>query len=128
MAMQIKNISKGKVIGIGSLIVLPDEEKEIPVNYENNPALKMYEKKGFAVISGTASAQVKTEAEVAAEKAEAEAKAKADAESLRQARLASLDGITEEDLGKLAQELGINPADCKDNADVLKKVKAALKK
>lgn len=49
------------------------------------------------------------------------------AEALRQARLASLKGITDEALGSLAVELGINPAECKDQADVLKKVKAALK-
>lgn len=43
-------------------------------------------------------------------------------------RLAALEGISEEALGKMANELGINPAECKDQADVLKKVKAALKK
>ena len=62
------------------------------------------------------------------EKEEAEKKAREEAEDLRQARLASLNGISEEALGRLAVELGINPADCKDQADVLKKVKAALKK
>ena len=56
------------------------------------------------------------------------AQAAEEAEALRQSRLASLEGISEEDLGKLANELGINPAECKDQADVLKKVKAALKK
>ena len=64
---------------------------------------------------------------VAAEKAAAE-KAAAEAEELRKARLATVDKLNEEELGKLANELGINPADCKDQADVLKKVKAALKK
>lgn len=128
MAMQIANISSGKVIGLGTAMVLPGETKDVPKAYERNPVLKMYESLGFARISGNASAPEKSEAEIAAEKAAAEEKALEDAENLRQARLASLDGISEEDLGKLAQELGINPAECKDNADVLKKVKAALKK
>lgn len=43
-------------------------------------------------------------------------------------RLASLEGISEEALARLANELGINYAKCKDQADVLKKVRAALEK
>ena len=62
------------------------------------------------------------------EKEEAEKKAAEEAEALRKARLASLEGISEEALGSLANELGINPAECKDQKDVLRKVKAALKK
>ena len=51
-----------------------------------------------------------------------------DAEALRKARLASLNTLNAEELGRMANELGINPADCKDQADVMKKVRAALKK
>jgi hypothetical protein len=128
MAMQIENTTKGKIIGVGDVTVLPGEIKDIPGDYENNPVLDIYVKKGFARISGGAKAIEKSNEEIAVEKASAEAQAKADAEALRQARLAALSGISEEDLGKMALELGINPADCKDQADVLKKVKAALKK
>lgn len=47
---------------------------------------------------------------------------------IRKNRLASLKNISDEDLAKLAEELEINPADCIDSADMLKKVRAALSK
>lgn len=132
MAMKIENISNGKTIGFGDLMVLPGETVEIPEAYETSPVLEVYRKKGFARITGKPKGAEKPEEvvkkEAAAKKAAAEQKAAEEAETLRQSRLASLDGISEEDLGKLANELGINPAECKDKADVLKKVKAALKK
>lgn len=126
--MKIENISTGKIIGIGEVTVLPGEVKEIPEAYETSPILEVYKKNGFARITGKPKAVEKSEAEKTAEKAAAGKKAAEEAEVLRQSRLASLEGISEEDLGKLANELGINPAECKDQADVLKKVKAALKK
>lgn len=123
MAMKMENISNGKVIGIGEVTILPGEVKEIPAAYEASPILEVYKKMGFARITGKVSAPAKTQEEVEAEK-----KAAADAKELRKARLASLEGISEEGLASLANELGINPAECKDQADVLKKVKAALTK
>ena len=126
MAVKIKNISSGKIIGIGEVSVLPGETKEIPEAYETSPILEIYRKHGFAKITGKPKAVQKAEEKAAADKAAADKKAAEDAEALRQSRLASLEGISEEDLGKLANELGINPAECKDQADVLKKVKAAL--
>lgn len=130
--MKIENISSGKIIGIGEVTVLPGQTAEIPEAYESSPILEVYKRSGFARIIGKSKAAQKSEAEAkkeaAAKKAAAEKKAAEEAEKLRQARLASLEGISEEDLGKLANELGINPAECKDQADVLKKVKAALKK
>lgn len=126
--MKIENISNGKVIGIGEVTVLPGETKEIPAEYEGNPLLAVYQRCGLARIIGKASGKEKTAEQLAAEKAAAEKAAAEEAEALRQARLASLDGISEEDLGRLANELGIHPAECKDQADILKKVKAALKK
>ena len=60
------------------------------------------------------------------DKAKAEAEAKAAAE--KKAKLDSLKDASDEDVAALAQELGINPAECKDLADVRKKVKAALSK
>lgn len=125
--MKIKNIG-GKIIGIGDVTVLPGETKDIPVAYETSPILEVYKKQKMAEISGKPTKVEKSAEEVAKEKAAAEKKAAEEAEALRQARLASLEGISEEDLGKLANELGINLAECKDQADVMKKVKAALKK
>lgn len=129
--MKIENISEGKIIGIGEVTVLPGEVKEVPESFERSPVLEVYRRLGIAKITGKPAASKETEEEAAARKeaeAAAEKKAMEDAEALRQARLASLNGISEEDLGRLANELGINPAECKDQADVLKKVKAALKK
>ena len=125
--MKIKNIG-GKIIGIGDVTVLPGETKDIPVAYETSPILEVYKKQKMAEISGKPTKVEKSAEEVAKEKAAAEKKAAEEAEALRQARLASLEVISEEDLGKLSNELGINLAECKDQADVMKKVKAALKK
>ncbi len=125
--MRIENIG-GKIIGIGDVTVLPGETKDVPKAYETSPILEVYRGLGMARITGGVSVPAKTAEQIAAEKADAEKKAAEDAEALRLARLASLDGISEEDLGKLADELGINMASCKDQADVLKKVKAALKR
>ena len=86
---------------------------------------------GFVRITGKPSTAGMTKAEVdALEQADAAAweKAQTDAEALRKARLASLNTLNAEELGRMANELGINPADCKDQADVMKKVRAALKK
>ena len=127
MAMKIKNLSN-KIIGVGDITVLPGKTETVPVGYETNPVLAVYKKCGIAEISGKPSASEKSAEQKAAEKAEAEAKAAEEAENLRNARLASLEGASEEDVARLANELGINPAECKDGADVLKKVKAALKK
>lgn len=130
--MKIENISNGKIIGVGEVSVLPGETKDIPEVYETSPILEVYKRLGFARIIGKSKAAQKSEAEdrkeAEAKKAASEKKAVEEAEKLRQGRLVSLDGISDEDLGKLANELGINLADCKNQADVLKKVKAALNK
>lgn len=130
--MRIENISEGKVIGIGAVTVLPGETKEIPESFERSPVLEVYKRMGLARLTGkpfVSKEAGETDAILReAEAIAAETRAREEAEALRQARLASLNGISEEDLGRLANELGINPADCKDQADVLKKVKAALKK
>lgn len=125
--MKIKNIGK-KIIGIGEVTVLPGKTEEIPQDFERSPILEVYKRMGIAEITGKPTGKQKTTKEIADEKAKAEKKAAEEAEALRQARLASLEGITDEALGSLANELGINPADCKDQADVLEKVKAALEK
>ena len=126
--MKIENISEGKVIGIGTVTVLPGETEEIPESFERSPVLEVYKRMGLARIIGKPSQTDEDTKAAELEEEAAEKKAREEAEALRQARLASLNGISEEALGRLAVELGINPADCKDQADVLKKVKAALKK
>lgn len=123
--MKIKNISN-KIIGIGDVTVLPGESKEVPKPYETSPILAVYKESGMAEISNT-SISGKTAEQQVVEEAEKEKKIAQEEETLRQARLASLEGISQEALGTLANELGINPAECKDQSDVLKKVKATLK-
>jgi hypothetical protein len=128
--MKIKNISN-KIIGIGSSSILPGETQTVPAAYESSPILAIYAKSKLAEITETGKSERagKKAEETETDNSETQEQDDSDAaENLRKARLASLNGISEEDLGKLANELGINPADCKDQADVLKKVKAALKK
>lgn len=124
--MKIKNISN-KIIGIGDVTVLPGESKEVPKPYETSPILAVYKESGMAEISNP-SISGKTAEQQVVEEAEKEKKIAQEEETLRQARLASLEGISPEALGTLANELGINPAECKDQTDILKKVKAVLKK
>lgn len=51
MATRVENISSGKVIGFGTVNILPGETKTIPKEYENSPALKFYEDNGFARVT-----------------------------------------------------------------------------
>lgn len=116
--MKIENISQGKIIGFGDVTILPGMSADIPAEFETSPVIKVYENAGLCNVSGTPKKTAKpktTKKDTAAEK-------------LRKSRLESLEGISDEDLGKLAKDLGINPADCKDTADVKEKVKAALSK
>ncbi len=125
--MKIRNIGS-KIIGIGEETVLPGEVKEVPKAFERSPILEVYKEIGMAEIITDPVIEHVAEPKMnnpVTEKDDLEDAAAA--EALRQARLASLKGITDEALGSLAVELGINPAECKDQADVLKKVKAALK-
>lgn len=127
MAIKMTNLSE-KVIGVGEVTVLPGETKEVPVAFETSPILEVYKNMGLVSLSGKATAATKaaTEKKAEEEKAKAEAEAKAAAE--KKAKLDSLNDASDEEVAALAQELGINPAECKDLADVRKKVKAALSK
>lgn len=127
MAIKMTNLSE-KVIGVGEVTVLPGETKEVPIAFETSPILEVYKNMGLVSLSGKPTATTKATAEKKAEedKAKAEAEAKATAE--KKAKLDSLKDASDEDVAALAQELGINPAECKDLADVRKKVKAALSK
>ena len=123
--MKIKNISK-KIIGIGELVLLPHEAGVVPEAYSKSIVLDIYRSNGLIEVlvesednKAEGDDGLPEEADIASGEA---------TETLRKARLASLKGISDQDLGKLANELGINPADCKDMADMLKKVKDALKK
>ena len=139
MALRVTNTTKGKVIGLGTEVILPGESKVIQGDFVNNPMLDFYKEKGFVL---TAKVSDKNAAKKKGRKAQSSDSSKTatpdevskdaleteDAgEALRKARLASLKSITDDALGKLAQELGINPADCKDIADMKKKVREALK-
>lgn len=130
MALKMTNTS-AKVIGIGDVTVLPGETKEVPSAYESSPILEVYKSMGFVILSGKTKAQAEADKKAADEKAAAEkaaADAAAQAEADRKVKLASLKDATDEEVAALAKELGINPAECKDLADVRKKVKAALSK
>lgn len=137
--MKIENIGS-KIIGIGEVTVLPGETKDIPKAYETSPILEVYRQCGAAKIIGTpseVSRNVRSDTEEKAisrkkaetkKKAEDGKKAEDEAEALRKTRLAMLNGISEDGLIKLAGDLGITFADCKDSSDMLKKVEEALKK
>ena len=127
MAVKLTNNS-AKVIGIGNITVLPGETKEVPDDFERSPILEVYKNLGLITLTGKPKTAQKSEEELKAE-AEKDAKDAADkAEAEKKAKLDSLKDASDEDVAALAQELGINPAECKDQADVRKKVKAALSK
>ena len=127
MAIKMTNLSE-KVIGVGEVTVLPGETKEVPVAFETSPILEVYKNMGLVSLSGKPTAASKAAAEKKADEDEAKAEAEAKAAAEKKAKLDSLKDASDEDVATLAQELGINPADCKDLADVRKKVKAALSK
>lgn len=127
MAIKMTNLSE-KVIGVGEVTVLPGETKEVPVAFETSPILEVYKNMGLVSLSGKATAATKAATEKKAEEEKAKAEAEAKAATEKKAKLDSLKDASDEEVAALAQELGINPAECKDLADVRKKVKAALSK
>ncbi len=127
MAIKMTNLSE-KVIGVGEATVLPGETKEVPRTFETSPILEVYKNMGLVSLSGKPTAATKAVAEKKAEEDKAKAEAEAKAAAEKKAKLDSLKDASDEDVAALAQELGINPAECKDLADVRKKVKAALSK
>lgn len=127
MAIKMTNLSE-KVIGVGEVTVLPGETKEVPIAFETSPILEVYKNMGLVSLSGKSTAATKAAAEKKAEEDKAKAEAEAKAAAEKKAKLDSLKDASNEDVAALAQELGINPAECKDLADVRKKVKAALSK
>ena len=127
MAIKMTNLSE-KVIGVGEVTVLPGETKEVPIAFETSPILGVYKNMGLVSLSGKSTAATKAAAEKKAEEDKAKAEAEAKAAAEKKAKLDSLKDASDEEVAALAQELGINPAECKDLADVCKKVKAALSK
>lgn len=127
MAIKMTNLSE-KVIGVGEVTVLPGETKEVPRAFETSPILEVYKNMGLVSLSGKPTVATKAVAEKKAEEDKAKAEAEAKAAAEKKAKLDSLKDASDEDVAALAQELGINPAECKDLADVRKKVKAALSK
>lgn len=127
MAIKMTNLSE-KVIGVGEVTVLPGETKEVPIAFETSPILEVYKNMGLVSLSGKSTAATKAAAEKKAEEDKAKAEAEAKAVAEKKAKLDGLKDASDEEVAVLAQELGINPAECKDLADVRKKVKAALSK
>ena len=127
MAIKMTNLSE-KVIGVGEVTVLPGETKEVPIAFETSPILEVYRNMGLVSLSGKSTAATKAAAEKKAEEDKAKAEAEAKAAAEKKAKLDGLKDASDEEVAVLAQELGINPAECKDLADVRKKVKAALSK
>lgn len=127
MAIKMTNLSE-KVIGVGEVTVLPGETKEVPRAFETSPILEVYKNMGLVSLSGKSTAATKAAAEKKAEEDKAKAEAEAKAAAEKKAKLDGLKDASDEEVAALAQELGINPAECKDPADVRKKVKAALSK
>ena len=127
MAVKLTNNS-AKVIGIGNITVLPEETKEVPDDFERSPILEVYKNLGLITLTGNPNTAQKSEEELKAEAEKAVKDATDKAEAEKKAKLDSLKDASDEDVAALAKELGINPAECKDQADVRKKVKAALSK
>lgn len=127
MAIKMTNLSE-KVIGVDEVTVLPGETKEVPIAFETSPILEVYKNMGLVSLSGKSTAATKAAAEKKAEEDKAKAEAEAKAAAEKKAKLDGLKDASDEEVAVLAQELGINPAECKDLADVRKKVKAALSK
>lgn len=127
MAIKMTNLSE-KVIGVGEVTVLPGETKEVPIAFETSPILEVYKNMGLVSLSGKSTAATKAAAEKKAEEDKAKAEAEAKAAAEKKAKLDGLKDASDEEVAVLAQELGINPAECKDLSDVRKKVKAALSK
>lgn len=127
MAIKMTNLSE-KVIGVGEVTVLPGETKEVPIAFETSPILEVYKNMGLVSLTGKSTAATKAAAEKKAEEDKAKAEAEAKAAAEKKAKLDGLKDASDEEVAVLAQELGINPAECKDLADVRKKVKAALSK
>lgn len=123
--MRIENTST-KVIGFGEVSILPGETKEITdKRFLDKFVIETYERLGLIKADGEPKKWKAQEEAPQEEEAPAE---EDDGEALREARLESLKDISEEDLAALARELGINPAECKDQAAVKRKVRAVLKK
>ena len=118
--MYIKNITDGKVIGIGDVYVLPGETREVPTAYEKSIALEAYEKMGMAKIVGKPKKEAKAgkpadESHNAIEEEETETEGY------------NVDTMSDEELAEKAIQLGINPASCKDVKALRTKVKRMLK-
>lgn len=120
MAIKMTNLSE-KVIGVGEVTVLPGETKEVPIAFETSPILEVYKNMGLVSLSGKSTAATKAAAEKKAEEDKAKAEAEAKAAAEKKAKLDGLKDASDEEVAVLAQELGINPAECKDLADVRKR-------
>lgn len=123
--MKIKNISN-KIIGIDSYTLLPDEIQDLPASVVKSNAVTIYKDAKFIEVLSNETDECETEALPFEEKPEdIEAVAENDSNADKLARIKE---ASDEEIAAWAKELGINPATCKTQADVRKKVKAALSK
>jgi hypothetical protein len=105
--MFYKNIGK-KVMGFGSLTLLPDEVKELPDGFnEKHPTVKFYIAKGWL-----------KPAENPKDKAEAKKAAAAKKKDV-DARVKALDKMTEAEIKAEAEKLGVELTE-EDTADIIK--------
>jgi len=119
--MKLRNNSN-KIVGIGGTTILPEDVAEIPTAFEKNPIIDTYVNMGICTIIEQVTEETKEEV-----KEEVVEEAKDDEEEKKE-KLKALKTMSDEEIGKLANELGINPADCKSQADVKRKITAILKK
>ena len=125
--MKIKNLS-GKVIGIGDLILLPGKTDTLPVDMESNPVVKKYEEQKLVKLTGEKSGYAsESEPEKPISHIQEQ---EADESTMKSAKAfyENFDNQTYEDIVSMAAFLGLDPSAMKDEADVKKKVKSALKK
>lgn len=121
--LKVKNISN-KVIGIGSLVLLPGDTGIVPTKFETNPVINDYVDMKALVIIEQSEQMVDG---VDTSKTETDTITEEDA-TFKKAQIDNLKNMNDEEIGVLANQLGIDLAACKDQADILKKVRAALKK
>ena len=125
--MKIKNISN-KIIGIDSYTLLPDEIQDLPASIVKSNAVAIYKDAKFIEVLSNETGEAETEALPFEEVLEDEDIEPVAENESNADKLARIKEASDEEIAAWAKELGINPATCKTQADVRKKVKAALSK
>lgn len=132
--MKIKNIS-GKILGVGlALTVLPGEIKELPAEYENNPVIRNYVRRGIVKLV-KAQIPLKQEESKQEEKSEQEEESKWDEKSEQEEEQKTavevnpeekeLSDMTAEELTDYAQRHGIDIGRSTNAGSILNKILSA---